>query len=147
VRHEIITTIEISVPPERVWVELLDFEHYPEWNPFIRAIEGRPSEGSTLKVKIHPPGGMAMTFRPIVLCLNTNREFRWKGRLLLPGLFDGEHYYSLADGVDGSTLFTHGERFSGLLVRLFRSALDSRTRSGFEAMNLALKQRLEARVV
>ena len=65
------------------------------------------------------------------------------GKLLVRGLFDGEHYYGLAPMADGSTLFTHGEHFRGLLVRPFRSALDGRTKSGFEAMNLALKQRIE----
>ena len=141
--HEIATTISISASPERVWAVLIDFARYPEWNPFVRSIEGSPSEGSALKVTIQPPGGKAMTFRPIVLRHSVGREFRWKGKVLLPGLFDGEHYFGLAPAADGSTQFAHGERFSGLLVPLFRSALDRNTKAGFEAMNLALKQRLE----
>lgn len=39
-------------------------------------------------------------------------------------------------------LLVHGERFSGLLVPLLRGQLDAGTRSGFEAMNDALKQAL-----
>jgi len=85
-----------------------------------------------------------MTFRPVVLRHDTCSEFRWKGRLLLPGLFDGEHYFTLSQAADGSTLFTHGEHFYGVFVPLFRSALDGQTKNGFEAMNLALKRRLEA---
>ncbi len=85
-----------------------------------------------------------MAFRPIVLRHSVGREFRWKGKLLVPGLFDGEHYFGLAPAADGSTHFTHGEHFSGLLVPLFRSALDRGTKAGFEAMNVALKQRVES---
>jgi hypothetical protein len=84
-----------------------------------------------------------MTFSPVVLRNTAGREFRWKGKLVLPGIFDGEHYFRLASGGAGSTQFTHGERFTGLLVPLLRGALDRDTRSGFEAMNRALKQRVE----
>jgi hypothetical protein len=144
VPHEIITTIAIPAPPERVWRVLLDFARYPDWNPFVRSIEGQPTEGSELRVSIHPPGGKAMAFRPIVLRHWVGREIRWKGKLLFPGLFDGEHYFTLTPGTDGSSLFTQGENFTGLLVPLFRRALDSGTKAGFEAMNAALKQRVEA---
>ena len=142
-QHEIVTAISISASPERVWAVLLDFPCYPEWNPFVRSIEGFPSEGSSLKVTICPPGGKSMTFRPIVLRQIVGQEFRWKGKFLLPGLFDGEHYFGLVPASDSSTQFTHGERFTGPLVPLFRSTLDLGTRAGFEAMNVALKQRAE----
>jgi len=142
-QHEIVTAISISAAPERVWAVLLDFPRYPEWNPFVRSIEGLPAEGSTLKVAISPPGGKPMTFRPIVLRQIVRQEFKWKGKLLLPGLFDGEHYFELTRTSDGSTRFTHGERFTGLLVPLFRSTLDRGTKAGFEAMNAALKHRVE----
>ena len=143
VQHEIVTAISIAASPERVWAVLLDFARYPEWNPFVRSIEGLPSEASSLKVTISPPGGKSMTFRPIVLRQTVGQEFRWKGKFLLPGLFDGEHYFGLAHASDGSTQFTHGERFTGFLVPVFRRTLDRSTKAGFEAMNLALKQRVE----
>ena len=42
------------------------------------------------------------------------------------------------------TRFIQGERFTGLLVPLLRKNLDRGTREGFEAMNQALKARVEA---
>ena len=142
-QHHIVTAISISASPERVWAVLLDFPRYQEWNPFIPSIEGLSSEGSSLKVTISPPGGKSMTFRPTVLRQIVGREFRWKGRFLLPGLFDGEHYFGLVHVGDGSTQFTQGEHFAGILVPLLRSTLDRGTKAGFEAMNVALKQRVE----
>ncbi len=144
-QHEIATAISIGASPERVWAVLLDFARYPEWNPFVRSIEGAAAQGSSLHVILQPPSGKAMTFRPIVLRNSVAREFRWKGKFLLSGLFDGEHYFQLAPAAGDSTVFTQGELFSGLLVGLFRGAIDRDTKAGFEAMNLALKERLERR--
>ena len=39
---ELFTMTEIEAPAERVWHILTDFARYPEWNPFIRCIEGEP---------------------------------------------------------------------------------------------------------
>lgn len=36
-----------------------------------------------------------MTFHPVVLVAVQERELRWLGRLLIPGLFDGEHTFQL----------------------------------------------------
>ena len=85
-----------------------------------------------------------MQFRPTVLAVETNRELRWKGKLLIPGLFDGEHIFRLEPKPDGELIFHQSELFSGMLVPLFRRSLDSATRQGFIAMNLALKREAEA---
>lgn len=84
-----------------------------------------------------------MTFRPVVLSNRENQEFSWLGRLLVPGLFDGEHYFRLEPLGPLHTRLIHGELFSGLLARLAHKGLTGATRQGFEAMNLALKQRVE----
>ena len=137
------TEIDIDAPPEAVWRVLADFDRYGEWNPFIPRLEGTPAPGSRLTVRLTPPGGRAMTFRPTVLAVEPERAFRWKGRLFVPGLFDGEHAFQL-EPRDGGTRFIHSEQFSGLLVPLLARSLDTHTRSGFEAMNEALKARAEA---
>ena len=59
---QIHTEIEISAPAERVWELLTDFAAYPQWNPFIRYISGRPVPGERLEVRLEPPGGRGMTF-------------------------------------------------------------------------------------
>ena len=42
--------------------------------------------GDRLKVYIKASKGMGMSFKPTVLRAESNREFRWIGRLLMPGL-------------------------------------------------------------
>ena len=141
--HQLETQIEIAVPVERVWSLLIDFPSYPRWNPFIRSIEGTVEVGQPLKVFIQPPGASGMRFRPTVLAVQPNSELRWKGKFLLPGLFDGEHYFKLEAKPGGGLTFRQGETFSGILVLLFRRSLDGATKQGFVAMNEALKREAE----
>jgi hypothetical protein len=85
-----------------------------------------------------------MTFKPTVLAAEPARELRWLGRLLVPGLFDGEHSFRIEPLPGGRSRFVQSERFSGVLVRPLRKTLD-RTLLGFEQMNGALKAEVEAR--
>ena len=118
-------------------------DRYPAWNPFITSVDGVLREGARLRVRIEPPGRKAMTFEPTVVALAQERELRWRGRLLMPGLFDGEHAFRLEERAGGCRLH-HTERFSGLLVPLLGAGLPEATRRGSEAMNAALKARAEA---
>jgi hypothetical protein len=134
--------IEIDAPTDDVWQVLAETDRYGEWNPFIRRLQGELREGAKLEVEIAPPGGRSMTFKPTVVAAAPGRELRWLGRLLLPGLFDGEHRFLLEPLPDGRTRFVQSERFSGLLVGVLKGSLE-KTRVGFEEMNRALKAEVE----
>jgi hypothetical protein len=122
--RELRSEIEIDAPPERVWAVVTDFAAYPDWNPFIRRISGELREGARLEVRIEPPGARATTFKPTVRAVERNRELRWLGRLLVPGIFDGEH----------SLLIEPVGFVKGMLAK---------TERGFEQMYAALKARVE----
>jgi hypothetical protein len=143
--RELRREIDIEAPPAAVWAVLTDTRSYSEWNPFMARFSGELREGAKLEVRIEPPGGRAMTFKPTVLCVEPDRELRWRGRLLLPGVFDGEHILHIEPLDQNRSRFTQAERFSGILVRLFRSTLD-KTELGFEQMNSALRARVEGRL-
>jgi hypothetical protein len=141
---QIITTIEIAASAETVWQHLTDFAAYPSWNPFIRSISGPLELGAMLQVTIQPTGGSPMSFKPRLLVCKPGVELRWKGKLFIPGLFDGEHHFQISESKSGQVLFTHGETFSGLLASLvFQGKMKQATEAGFEAMNRALKMRAQ----
>jgi hypothetical protein len=140
---EIERIIEIDAPPEAVWRVLLDFDAYAEWNPFIRSISGHPEPGETLTVRLEPPGGRRVTIKPKVVAVEPERELRWQGRLLVRGLFDGEHTLRIEPTGEGRTRFVHREQFRGVLVGLLKGVL-RKTANGFEQMNAALKKRVES---
>jgi hypothetical protein len=141
---ELHTEIDINAPAEKVWRVLTDFAAYPRWNSFVRRVEGEVCVGARLHVFIQPSGGKGMSFRPTVLVADPNREFRWLGHLSVPGLFDGEHSFSIEPLVEGRVRFVQKERFGGLLLPLLWKMLDGDTRRGFEKMNRALKVRCES---
>jgi len=114
---------------------------YPSWNPFITRINGTPRTGERLDVRLEPPGGMSITLHPTLLEVVPNHTLRWLGRLVLPGIFDGEHHFILVSLGANRTRFVQQERFTGVLVPAFASSLDKHTLAGFQAMNAALRTR------
>ena len=144
-RHDLCTAIDIEADPELVWPHLTDLAAYAEWNPFITAATGEVAPGRRLSLRMEPPGGRAVTFRPHVTAVSAASTLEWLGHLGVPGLFDGRHRFDLIPTETGTRLIQR-ETFTGLLVRPIRRTLDRGTVAGFEAMNAALRTRvLEAR--
>ena len=109
------TKIEIAAPASVVWKELADTDAYGDWNPFVRSISGALEAGEYLEVTVGADGNSPMDFTPEVLIADENEELRWVGRLGFKGIFDGEHYFILEETDRGTTIFHHGENFTGLL--------------------------------
>lgn len=117
------TSIEIKASPERVWSQLTSFNEYPDWNPFIRFVERDKESVNHLHVSIQVPGYKSMSLRPEIVKYLQNRELRWKGKLLIKGIFDGE-------------------LFNGILPPLMNKLL-KKTEEGFHQMNIAFKKQCE----
>lgn len=135
------STVEINATPEQVWAIFTDLPAHASWDPFITAISGPLVPGQKLNITIEPPGGRPMSFKPTVTSVVENREVAWLGRLVMPGLFDGAHRFTLEPTQSGTKL-QQSESFSGLLVGLNRGMLQH-TQQGFEQHNAALKRRVE----
>jgi hypothetical protein len=138
------TEIQIAASPEAVWQVLTDFAAFPQWNPLILEARGKPEEGRRITITLRAGEGRPFRVRPRLVRVIPHRELRWLGRVGLPGVFDGEHVFRIEPGADGTGVrFIHMEHFRGMLVHLLWRKLDSETRAGFEAMNQALKARVE----
>jgi len=140
--RQIKTEISIAANPKTVWEVLMDFENYPNWNPFITSIQGEKAVGKKLRITVHPPDGKEMTFKPEVLIFEPGKKLKWMGKGPVKGLFAGVHVFELEAQHDGSTRFIHSEQFTGLLVGIMRKTLD-KTEYGFKQMNSALKKECE----
>lgn len=137
------TRIEIKATPERVWQILTDFASFPEWNPFIRRVEGEAKEGQTLDVYIEPSGGRGITFRPTVIKATPCEELRWRGRLGRSGLVNGEHIFRIETVNEERVRFVQREEVTGLLAGSWSARSEEDTWRGFREMNKALKDRAE----
>jgi len=141
---ELNSEIEINASPETVWKLLIDTSRFPEWNPFIRRLSGEFKVGQKLVVFMQPSGANGMEFKPVVMKVEPNRELRWLGHLIIPGLFDGEHIFQIEALGDKRVRFHQREIFSGILVPLLKKSLDADTRRGFNEMNQKLKELAES---
>lgn len=140
---QISTEILIEASPEKVWAILTNFKDYPKWNPFIKSISGIPIAGHKITARIEPPGSGGMTFKPRVIVFEPNKEFRWQGHLLVPGLFDGMHRFLIRDNSDGTCTLIQSESFKGILIPLFKKMIENNTIQGFQLMNRKLKELAE----
>ncbi len=141
--RELRTEIMINASAEKVWNQLMDFESYPDWNPFVKTINGDQEEGAKLEVDLQPNGGRGMIIKPKITEIRPNERFAWKGKLFVPRLFDGEHIFEIESISEEQVRFIHREQFRGLLMRPILRSVGESTRRGFEEMNQALKEQVE----
>jgi len=140
---ELVSSMDIAAPAERVWEVLVDFAAFPAWNPFITQAEGRLKVGGRLTLRMQPVGGSAVTLRPTVVEVVEARRLRWRGRVGVPGLFDADHLFTVEPSGAATSRLVQQEHFSGLLIPFFQRSLDRGTLPAFQAMNSALKDRAE----
>jgi len=140
---EIRSELEIAAPAAEVWGILTDFPRYQEWNPFITEIQSDGVVGGALRLVLSLPQGRDYRLKSTLLKIEEDYELRWRAHLLLPGLFDGEHFLRLIAVDPKRTRFVQGENFSGVLLRFSGRTLTQVAR-GFDYMNEALKRRAEA---
>ena len=143
---ELATFVDIDAAPERVWQVLTDLPAYAEWNPFITEAEGAFVIGKRLSVHVPPVNAFVQPkLRPTVVEVEPFRRLRlWSrlDRLALPGLFHVELTWTITDH-DGAVRLWQQDRFGGLLAPLLFRSLNRHRLTAFNAMNAALKQRVE----
>jgi hypothetical protein len=139
---ELRTEIEIQASPEKVWQILTDLDKYPDWNPFIHHAIGKAKVGEKVDITFRS-GSKDMTLHCTVVKVKPNRELCWKYHVILPGLWSGEHSFTIEPMGANQVRFIDIEIFTGLLIPLQAKDIDTNSRRDFEAMDKALKARAE----
>lgn len=140
------SSIDIDAPPQKVWDALLDLPRWAEWNAFIPSVKGALEVGQKVKVKVVPPGRkpFPFAFPAEVRVVRPFEEIVWGGGFL-GFVYQGDHGIWLERLPDGGTRFRQRERMRGPLVLLnLALGLLAPTKLGYDQMNEALKQRVEA---
>ncbi|MBS1163397.1 MAG: Polyketide cyclase/dehydrase [Burkholderiaceae bacterium] len=141
--QQIHSCIDIDATPSLVWAILTDFGSYKRWNPFIRAIVGKPSNGNALRVTFQCPGRAPASTTSTLTYLREPRELRWRQRRLAPGLYTTEHRFRIESLPAGGVRFHQTEQIQGLFAALVGRGSQRSTAESFHAMNHALKSRAE----
>jgi hypothetical protein len=131
-------TTQIDAPPLAVWAVLTDLSRYPEWNPLFREASGQIAVGGRITLRaVQPANGRLMTVKAKIVAADPGAELRWTSAL--PAIMSGEHSFVLTP-LDGGTRVAQTEIYGGLLAA---TVSIPRTETIFQAMNDALKQRVE----
>jgi hypothetical protein len=142
IKNSIVTEIIIGASAEKVWGILTNLNAFQEWNPFMIKSKGEVKPKARL-VNTMQIEKTTMTFKPVVQQVIPNAYFDWVGHLLMPGIFDGHHYFRIESIHDQQVKLVHGENFSGILSSIIFRKIGNDTRLGFIKMNQALKQQAE----
>ena len=129
--------IDIAAPAKVVWGLLTDAKGFPRWNSTIAGIDGEIREGERLK--LHVPG-TTRTFTPTVSGVVPERRMTWGDGV--PGIFKGVRTFTLEPRGEAATVFTMGERFSGVMFALTRRMMPD-FKPIFEAFASGLKREAE----
>ena len=131
-------TTQIDAPPMAVWAVLTDLSRYPEWNPLFREASGEVAVGERITLRaVQPANGRLMTVKAKIVTASPGAELRWASAL--PGIMSGEHSFVLTPLNEGTRL-AQTEIYGGLLAA---TVSVPRTETIFQAMNDALKERVE----
>jgi len=142
---EVTAATEIDAPADAVWDVLTDLEQFHDWNPFIRDARGATAVGGTVRVRVRPSLRVPLVFHATVIARDEPRALRWQGKVLARWLGSGDHTFEIEPLGDHRSRFVQREKFSGLLPRLAARLLTREAQRGFDAMNRALKERVERR--
>jgi hypothetical protein len=139
---ELRTEIEIQATPDKVWQVLTNLNQYPEWNPFIHHAIGTAKLGEKVDITFKS-GSKDMTLHCIVIKVEPNRELCWKYHVILPGLWSGEHSFTIEPIGTNQVRFIDKEIFTGLLIPFQAKDIDTNSRRDFSEMDKALKAKAE----
>ena len=144
---DLVTFIEIDAKPEVVWHHAAAFRHYADWNPFIIGIDGHPMVGErltvTMKLKIQDDRNQANhVITPTIVKVEDDHEIRWEHGAWFPGMLTIEHWFRITQR-KGGVKFHQCMRAEGLMTAVLKDDYFAMFREGFEAMNAALKKRVE----
>ena len=140
--------IDIGAPAEKVWKIVIDFEHYPEWNPFTPRFGARQVVVGeeflldcqmTEKQLLRDEREVFLAYEPekYKVCWGTSRT---KGR---PGI--KSYRWQTCEPIDDQrTHFVNFEEFHGILAPLVNLLYGKKLRRGFDGYCRALKQRAES---
>lgn len=135
-------SVEIDVPPERVWPVITDVERWPEWTPTMRSVEllrpGPLAQGT--EARISQPRFGTRTWR--VTSIDPGKSFTWETRGT-GTVMVASHVITPRGNGESSTV-TLGVDSSGWAVSLLGWLLVRTARRFVEAEAEGLKRRVEA---
>jgi hypothetical protein len=141
----ITTTIDISVPPAKVWSIITDIDGWSDWSPTIRASSGTPVIGGKLDITMcgKTADVNGPKYSPKMMSMVEPTTFSWTARMGLSFMFTNDKIITLEE-IPAGTRVTHTETFRGLMAKMSKKRMEEGVPPMLKSMNEALKIKAEA---
>ncbi|GHH54118.1 SRPBCC domain-containing protein [Lentzea cavernae] len=137
--------VEIDAPASFVWDVLLDYPHYPQWNPYTLAVSTTLAVGSPIDLTLPRPDGSEGTFvsREYIRVVEPPRLLRYDTGDTFPGLLGTRDQIVTPLTADRCSYRTF-ETFTGKYADAVFAAQEKYVKNGFDSVAHALRDRVLA---
>ncbi|MCG8923292.1 SRPBCC domain-containing protein [Lentzea sp. CC55] len=135
--------VEVDAPAAFVWDVLLDYPHYPQWNPYTLAVATTLAVGSPIDLTLPRPDGSEGTFvsREFVRVVEPPRLLRYDTGDTFPGLLGVRDQLITPLGARRCSYRTF-ETFTGEYAGAVFAAQGEYVKKGFDSVAHALVDRV-----
>lgn len=137
--------VEIDAPAAFVWDVLLDYPHYPQWNPYTQAVATTLVVGSPIDLTLPKPDGGEGTWvsREYIRVVEPPRLLRYDTGDTFPGLLGVRDQVVTPLSAERCSYRTF-ETFTGKYADAVFEAQREYVKNGFDSVAHALRERVEA---
>lgn len=138
-------TVEIEAPAAFVWDVLVDYERYPEWNPYTTSARTTLEVGTPIELTLPSPDGSGAPFvtSEFIRIVAPPHHLRYDSAEEYPGVVGVRDQWITSRGPDRCAYRTT-DTLSGEHAGLAMELTGDWMQAGFDAVAHALKVRAEA---
>ncbi|HYX33240.1 MAG TPA: SRPBCC domain-containing protein [Oligoflexus sp.] len=141
---EVQDSLVIQASKRQVFNTLLQWSTFPEWNPYITRIDGKPEVGQDINVVFFMGMGPRMPLRCKVLTADAQKTtLSWEYKAPLPWLYTAQHSFVIQEIHPGQCQITQKEAMQGLFACRLLGFLHGILRKRFQLMHAALRKQVK----
>jgi uncharacterized protein YndB with AHSA1/START domain len=137
-------TVEIEAPQAFVWKVLVDYDRYPEWNPYTVKVETALEVGARVVLHLPDPGTPGSTFQTVewMSVISPPHHLQYNTGTEIPGIHAVRDQW-VQDLGDGRASYRTTDVFTGEHAQAVFDLQGDWVTAGFNATAQALKDRAE----
>ncbi|MCG8668396.1 MAG: SRPBCC domain-containing protein [Pseudomonadales bacterium] len=135
--------VEINAPIELVWDILLDFDRYPDWNPFTYRVETDLVIGNKVDLYVKLPKRGQRLQTEYVREVSPYQRLSWGMTMGAEFLLTALREQILNPISASCCTYQSTDAFAGMLTPVVKLLFQNSIKDGFNAMAYALKERAE----
>ena len=137
-------TVEIDAPADVVWGVIIDFDRYPDWNPYTVKVEATLELGSQVVLHLPDPAKPGETFETIewISAIEPRHHLQYNTGTEMPGIHAVRDQW-VEDLGDGRSSYRTTDVFTGEIAQVVFDMQVEWVTAGFNATAYALKARAE----